>query len=153
MLTELTTKEEEMVFVFGSNLAGMHGAGAAHFAKAKRGAKMGIGIGLTGNAYAIPTKDHDIKTMPLTEIEPHVKAFIEFAKRYPTNVFRVTRIGCGLAGYTDQEIAPMFRGSPKNCVMPIEWQEFFGKDEYYYIAESNAHSKTKESNQKIPHSS
>lgn len=111
------------VFVFGSNLAGAHGAGAALHARRHHGAKIGVGVGRTGNAYAIPTKDAEIKTMALWQIKPHVAAFLEYAKDNPDLRFYVTRIGCGLAGYTDEAIAPMFRGAPDNCDLPGAWRE------------------------------
>lgn len=112
------------VFVFGSNLAGRHGAGAAFFARKNHGAIYGQGIGLQGNSYGIPTKDHRIHTLPLVQIQPYVAQFIEFAKAYPEITFNVTRVGCGLAGYRDSDIAPMFKVAPSNCVLPYEWEEF-----------------------------
>ncbi len=114
----------EPVFVFGSNLSGVHGAGAAKFARDNHGAVFGQGVGLQGNSYAIPTKDRRIKTLPLSDIWPYVLQFIEFAKQHPEMRFNVTRIGCGLAGYTDKDIAPMFKGSPENCVLPDGWRDF-----------------------------
>lgn len=110
------------IFVFGSNLAGRHGAGAALFARQNHGAIYGRGVGPQGNAYAIPTKDYQIKTLPLTAIAPHVKDFIGYARAHPELTFQVTRIGCGLAGYTDGQIAPMFRGAPDNCILPEGWR-------------------------------
>lgn len=119
-----------MIFVFGSNLAGRHGRGAAKNAMTHYGAKYGVGIGRTGNAYAIPTKDEWLRPLHLAEIRAHVKAFIEYAKQHPEAGFFVTRVGCGLAGYSDEDIAPMFRGVPRNCLMPVEWQDLLdGTDE------------------------
>lgn len=109
------------IFVFGSNLAGRHGKGAALHARQMHGAVYGVGVGRTGNAYAIPTKDERIKTLPLERIEKYVADFLAYAKDHPEMTFRVTRIGCGLAGYMDHQIAPMFKGAPKNCVLPGEW--------------------------------
>jgi galactokinase/mevalonate kinase-like predicted kinase len=109
------------IFVFGSNLAGVHGAGAALYAKQKYGAQLRVGVGRTGYAYAIPTKDHQIKTLPLDQIKPHVDEFIRYAKANPQYVFQVTRIGCGLAGYTDEDIAPMFKDAPSNCGLDPKW--------------------------------
>lgn len=111
-----------MIFVFGSNLAGIHGAGAAKFAHIYRGAIYGQGIGMQGNSYAIPTKDKRIRTLPLNVIKEHVDDFIQFAKDNPELEFEVTRIGCGLAGYKDAQIAPMFEDAPSNCVLPEEWE-------------------------------
>lgn len=110
------------IFVFGSNMAGRHGKGAALFAFQKRGAKYGQGYGLQGESFAIPTKDERIRTLPLTYIRIWVDLFIEFARAHPELEFEVTRIGCGLAGYTDKDIAPMFRNAPINCELPEGWR-------------------------------
>ena len=96
--------EQNEVFVFGSNLAGHHIGGAAKAAHVKFGAQWGIGVGLTGRSYAIPTMQGGIDT-----IKPYVEQFIEFAKRNPEYYFLVTRIGCGIAGFKDEEIAPLFK--------------------------------------------
>jgi len=111
-----------MIFVFGSNLAGRHGAGAAKDAHEKYGAVYGQGIGHYGNSYAIPTKDKFLKTLPLDKIQVHVNEFIRYANANPKFEFEVTRIGCGLAGYTDEQIAPMFRDAPMNCFLPKGWR-------------------------------
>lgn len=86
-----------IIFVFGSNLAGRHGAGAAKYAVQHHGAIYGQGVGLQGNSYALPTKDKQIKTLPLERIEEYVKDFIRFACKHPEHTFNVTKIGCGLA--------------------------------------------------------
>jgi hypothetical protein len=112
------------VFVFGSNLAGIHGAGAAKEALVYWGAQWGVGEGRVRDSYALPTKDRHIKTLPLAEIEKHVKRFFEIATARWDRTFLVTRIGCGLAGYKDSDIAPMFKDAPSNCVMPDEWKEY-----------------------------
>ncbi len=109
------------IFVFGSNRAGVHGAGAAKTAMESYGAIFGIGEGLRGSSYGIPTKDDDIQTLPLDEIKIHVDTFLQFAREHPTLSFFVTRIGCGLAGYTNQDIAPMFVDAPRNCELDPEW--------------------------------
>src|SRR5882672_6195583 len=106
------------IFVFGSNEAGVHGAGAAKHAHEKHNAEWGVGEGWTGTAYAIPTKSYGIKTLSLVDIAGYVDRFIQFAKDNPKFIFEVTRIGCGLAGYRDEQIAPMFKGAPKNCRLP-----------------------------------
>jgi hypothetical protein len=108
------------IFVFGSNLAGIHGAGAAALARKKFGAIMGQGVGLQGRSYAIPTKDEDVLTMELQDIEPHVKMFLRYATAHPKKTFYVTKLGCGLAGYTPEDIAPLFfkYKSTKNVVYP-----------------------------------
>lgn len=112
------------VFVFGSNLAGRHGKGAALHARQHHGAVYGQGKGLQGDSYAIPTKDEALRTIRLAAIKQHVDTFLSFAREHPYLVFQVTRIGCGLAGYTDADIAPMFRDAPSNCEMPPEWHDF-----------------------------
>ena len=95
--------KEDEVFVFGSNLAGMHGGGAAYAAFKLFGAVMGCGVGLRGQSYAIPTMQGGVET-----IKPYVDDFIAFAKEHPELFFFVTRIGCGIAGFRDKEIAPLF---------------------------------------------
>lgn len=110
------------IFVFGSNLAGRHGKGAAFTAKRSFGAVYGVGVGHTGNAYAIPTKDRNIRTLPLSEIRKYVEGFVIYAEQNPTLMFTVTKIGCGLAGYTEEQIAPMFANAPQNCVLPTGWR-------------------------------
>lgn len=109
------------VFVFGSNLAGRHGAGAAKFARLHRGAIYGQGVGLQGNSYAIPTKGRYFEILPLWRIEYYVFEFIEFADFCPQLEFEITRLGCGLAGYEDRQIAPMFERAPDNCYLPKGW--------------------------------
>jgi len=91
------------VFVFGSNLAGHHGGGAAFTALNKFGAIYGQGTGLQGQSYAIPTMQGGVET-----IVPYVDEFIKFAEKHPEKFFYVTKIGCGIAGFQDGEIAPLF---------------------------------------------
>lgn len=110
------------VFVFGSNTAGIHGAGAALEARRNWGARIGCGCGRTGDSYAIPTKNRNIKTLPLSEIEENVKEFIEYARENSGLTFLVTAIGCGLAGYSTDQIAPMFKDAPENCVLPDDFK-------------------------------
>lgn len=112
------------IFVFGSNLAGIHGAGAAREACVSYGAVMLTGVGLTGRSYAIPTKDFNIQTMPLDIIKLYVDAFLMYAKHVQDEEFFVTRIGCGLAGYNDSDIAPLFKGVSDNCSMPENWKQY-----------------------------
>jgi hypothetical protein len=104
-----------LIFVFGSNLAGRHGKGAALEARRKYGAEYGVGVGRTGDAYAIPTKDFNLKTLPLEIISLFVDDFIQYTLDHAHLEFYVTRIGCGLAGYTEAQIRPMFDGAPSNC--------------------------------------
>ena len=114
-ITELAPNE---VFVFGSNLRGMHGGGAALIAYKKFGAIMGQGVGLQGQSYAIPTMQGGVET-----IRPYVDEFIAFAKQHPELVFLVTRIGCGIAGFRDSEISPLFEQAHdvENIVLPQGW--------------------------------
>ena len=103
-ITELKDNE---IFVFGSNLEGMHGGGAARLAYDKFGAIWGQGVGLQGQSYGIPTMHGGVE-----DIKPYVDEFIGFAKSHPELTFLVTRIGCGIAGFRDEEIAPLF----KECI-------------------------------------
>ena len=109
------------VFVFGSNLAGRHGKGAALDAMRHWGAIRGCGVGLQGRAYAIPTKDAKLIPLPLDAIEKHVEVFKAFAAANPDTLFRLTPIGTGLAGYAHEEIAPLFAGCPGNVMLPLQW--------------------------------
>ena len=103
------------IFVFGSNLAGHHGGGAARLAYERFGAKWGTGVGMTGQCYAIPTMQGGVET-----IRPYVKDFIVYAKVHPEYKFWVTRIGCGIAGFKDREIAPLFADAldVPNIILP-----------------------------------
>ena len=103
----ITELKENEIFVFGSNLQGMHGGGAARLAYEKFGAIWGQGVGLQGQSYGIPTMHGGVDA-----IKPYVDEFIEFAKSHPELTFLVTRIGCGIAGFRDEEIAPLF----KECI-------------------------------------
>ena len=110
----ITVLRADEVFVFGSNLAGMHGGGAAYAAFQKFGAVWGCGVGLQGQSYAIPTMQGGVET-----IKPYVDDFIDFAHARPDLFFYVTRIGCGIAGFADAEIAPLFaaaRTVPNICL-------------------------------------
>lgn len=112
------------VFVFGSNLAGRHGKGAALEARLRYGARLGVGEGPTGNTYAIPTKTADLRTRSLDDIRASVVTFKTYAASRSDLTFQVTRIGCGLAGYRDDQIGPMFCDAPSNCRLPVEWLRF-----------------------------
>lgn len=111
------------IFVFGSNLAGIHGAGAAYHAFRRHGAIYGQGIGRQGDSYAIPTKDEYLKSLPLDAIKKHVDVFLEYASKRPKDLFLVTAIGTGLAGYKHTDMAPMFYGAPENCELPLAWNQ------------------------------
>lgn len=110
------------IFVFASNLAGRHGKGSALTARLRHGAEPGVAFGRTGNAFAIPTKDYQLRTLPVRTIGQYVKGFLAYAKQNPQLDFEVVRIGCGLAGYSDEDIAPLFAGAPSNCQLPEGWR-------------------------------
>lgn len=114
-ITDLKPNE---IFVFGSNLQGMHGGGAAYIAYRKFGAIWGQGVGLQGQSYGIPTMQGGVDT-----IRPYVDEFIQFAKQHPELIFLVTRIGCGIASFTDSQIAPLFASAHDvaNIVLPRNW--------------------------------
>ena len=116
-ITELKANE---VFVFGSNLSGYHGGGAARIAMEKFGAIWGQGVGLQGQSYGIPTMQGGVET-----IKPYVDEFIGFAKAHPELTFLVTRIGCGIAGFRDDEIAPLFAETiaVENIILPQSFVE------------------------------
>ena len=101
------TLDENEIFVFGSNEAGIHGKGAALLAK-KWGASNGIGEGIQGQTYGIPTKNRKIKTLSINKIKKYVNNFIQYARQNEHLKFYVTEIGCGLAGYDAKNIAPLF---------------------------------------------
>ena len=112
-----------MVFVFGSNLSGIHGAGAARFAFINRGARWGNGVGFAGQSYAIPTKDRTIRhTLSLPVIKGYVDDFLMFSRLVPDIQFQVTCIGCGLASLKHEDIAPMFRMGTKNLFFDDLWK-------------------------------
>lgn len=111
-------------FVFGSNELGIHKRGAAKYALDHCGAVLGNGHGKQGTCYALPTKETPWVTLGLGWVAVYVKAFLEHAKANPQEQFFVTRVGCGLAGYSDKDIAPLFHGAPLNCIMPAAWRGF-----------------------------
>lgn len=118
-ITELHPNE---IFVFGSNLAGMHGGGAARTAYERFGAEWGVGVGRTGQCYAIPTMQGGVET-----IRPYVDEFIQYAGQHSELVFLVTRVGCGIAGFTDTVIAPLFSAAQhlENVAFPNGWRDMF----------------------------
>lgn len=125
------------IMVFGSNLAGVHGAGAARHALEQHGARYGQGMGLQGSSYALPTKDHRIRTLPLEEIQQHVRRFLAFTEIRRDLMFRVTRVGCGLAGYRDEQIAPLFREALElpNVRLPQGWRQLILTGHADYIGD------------------
>lgn len=128
----------EKIFVFGSNTGGIHGAGAARHAFDNEGAAWGQGFGHYGNSFAIPTKGVFKSngrlavgnTLPIAKIEGYVKAFLKYANDNPEMSFKVSRIGCGLAGLYDADVAPLFYGAPANCHFDTAWKPVFDELEY-----------------------
>jgi len=112
------------VLVFGSNEMGWHGKGAAYEAFRHWGAVYGRGVGRIGMAYAIPTKRSPNEVLSLFEIGDHVAHFLIYAQQHPELTFLVTKVGCGLAGFAEHEIAPFFANSPDNCVLPDGWRNY-----------------------------
>lgn len=112
------------IFVFGSNLAGRHLGGAARVATQQYGAVEGEGLGLWGDSYAIPTLDERLQKRDLMAIALDVVDFLTHALDNSHEEFFVTRVGCGIAGFADAEIAPMFKGAPDNCTFADEWKPY-----------------------------
>lgn len=121
----------KMVFVFGSNEAGVHGAGAANSAYEKYGARWGKSYGHYGDSFAIPTKDQYIETLPIERIKQYVEGFLAYARGHKDLKFKVTQIGCGLAGLKAEDIAPMFKECSPNVYFDLAWQPILG-DSYKY---------------------
>lgn len=116
----ISTLKENEIFVFGSNLQGIHAGGAARMAHANFGAVMGQGVGLQGKSYAIPTMQGGVET-----IKPYVDEFIEFATQHKELKFLVTPIGCGIAGFEPEDIAPLFKAAKyiSNISLPEDFWE------------------------------
>lgn len=134
-MERLTTLPEGHVFVFGSNTEGQHAGGAAADAVRHFGAVWGQAVGPQGQAYAIPTVDYTRagdRRVPLPDIQRHVLEFLRFASEHPELTFHVTPIGCGIAGYRVEEIAPLFRtgdAEPRNVVWPEEFVAFWEQED------------------------
>jgi hypothetical protein len=127
----ITTLSAGERFVFGSNEAGRHGGGAAYVAWKNFGAIYNQGFGPQGYCFAIPTKDWEIESLPLDKIRPYINSFIDYARVQNNLLFYVTKIGCGLAGYTPEDIAPMFKEclTMNNVALPKEFIDILnGKD-------------------------
>src|SRR5215217_1116313 len=114
------SSDPSKIFVFGSNLDGRHGKGAALWAVQNRGARYGQGFGEQGMSFAIPTKGRgkNLPILPLDIIADYVKLFIEEARCNPEVEYELTPIGCGLAGYKPEQIAPLFKNAPSNVALP-----------------------------------
>lgn len=126
----ITSLESDQIFVFGSNLAGIHGKGAAKLAFDKFGASFRDGFGLRMQSYAIPTKGFNLDILSIDTIRLFIRLFIHTAKYKPHLTFFVTKVGCGLAGYKPEDIAPLFKDAMKleNVYLPIEfWDVLINK--------------------------
>lgn len=123
---------EDMIFVFGSNKSGIHGAGAARYAYKNLGAEWGVGEGPTGKCYALPTKGKKIEFISIDEVEEAIITFLHYARKKPDLTFKVTAVGCGLGGFTHDQIAPFFRYAPKNCRFDKIWEPYLGKEHKYW---------------------
>lgn len=131
-----------MIFVFGSNTAGIHGAGAAKDAVVNHGAIYGQGTGPQGNSYAIATRTvapdpngrraPRIVSLSLEDVEKHVESFLRYAKRHPELEFQVTQIGTGHAGFTTDQMAPLFSHATNNCLFDEAWKPVLGDAKRYW---------------------
>lgn len=133
--TMISSLKPGEIFVFGSNLEGLHAGGAAKFAL-NFGAEWGNGVGIQGQTYAIPTLSHPGGTqehmLPVSTIGKFVRQFIEYAKTHPENHFYVTPIGCGIAGFTPVQIAPLFKGALnlENVSLPADFIKVLNTNQY-----------------------
>lgn len=118
---------EDTIFVFGSNMAGQHAGGAARTALEHFGAMKGVGRGWAGQSFAIPTMNEHLQQMPLSQIQHYVDDFKIYTKNHPKMKYFITSIGCGIAGYKVEEIAPMFKGISHNVIFPISFRPFVEK--------------------------
>lgn len=128
------------IFVFGSNLAGRHGKGAARVAWQQYGAVRGRGHGHHGSSYAIPTKDAQLNTLPLRTVQSYVDMFIGYAQERQDLKFLVSAVGCGLAGFAPVDIAPMFKDtvSLSNVYLPFQFTKLlWGCTRYSFDAEGH----------------
>lgn len=113
---------ENQIFVFGSNRAGRHGKGAALTARLNFGAEYGVGLGPTGQCYAIPTKDANLATLPLWLIRDYIKQFIGYARMHPELEFLMTPVGTGLAGYTIEQLESILPDDMPSNIIKI-WKD------------------------------
>ncbi|UKL14752.1 hypothetical protein C121_19 [Stenotrophomonas phage C121] len=139
----MATEQKKVVFCFGSNTHGIHGAGAAQHAYKHHGARWGMGYGHYGDSFAIPTKgcvrlSEETgqfvigEPLPLGDIYDYVGAFKAYARHHPELTFKVTRIGCGLAGFTDAQMSSLFIGAPLNCQFDEAWKIMMGNKYTYW---------------------
>ena len=118
MITHLQPNE---IFVFGSNQRGAHAGGAARLAKEKFGAREGVGEGLTGQSYAFPTLTASFEKVSRAALEAGRDRFFATARQHPDKTFLLTKVGCGIAGFSEEEIRPLFQNAPANVVLPEDW--------------------------------
>ena len=116
------TPGDRSIFVFGSNLLGIHGAGAALYAQQKLGAVRGVAMGHMSKCYALPTCSVPGVPLELDEVAKYVGHFLYFATEHPELSFYVSAVGCGFAGFKEEEIAPLFKDAPPNCDLPDGWR-------------------------------
>ena len=119
MITHLKPNE---IFVFGSNQRGAHAGGAARLAKEKFGAQEGVGEGLTGQSYAFPTLTANFEKVSRASLEASRDRFFAIARLNPDKTFLLTKVGCGIAGFTEDEIRPLFESAPANVILPEDWR-------------------------------
>lgn len=121
----------DSIYVFGSNFSGIHGAGTAKLAFDRYGATWGQGFGPAARSFAIPTKGWDIESIPLDQIVPFVERFLDYVHYNPSDTFYLTKIGCGLAGFTEDEIRPLFeKRRYDNIIYPYGWDGVYTKTVY-----------------------
>lgn len=117
----ITALDDGQIFVFGSNLNGNHAGGAAKLAKERFGAEEGIGEGLTGECYAFPTLDVHMGKRLFASLEESRDKLFSTAREFPEKTFLLTKVGCGIAGFSEELIAELFENSPKNIIKPLNW--------------------------------
>lgn len=118
---------DDTIFVFGSNMAGTHQGGAAKTALLHFGATKGVGRGWAGQSFAIPTMNEHLQQMPLSQIQHYIEDFKIYTKNHPKMKYFITAVGCGVAGYKVEEIAPMFKGISRNVIFPVSFRPFVEK--------------------------
>lgn len=123
----IKTLAEDTIFVFGSNMAGTHAGGAAKIALQHFGATKGVGRGWAGQSFAIPTMNEHLQQMPLSQIQYYIDDFKIYVKNHPKMKFFITAVGCGVAGYKVEEIAPMFKGIGRQVIFPSSFRPFVEK--------------------------
>lgn len=125
---------DKMIFVFGSNLSGIHGAGAAKYAHKERGAKWGVGEGPTGECYALPTKGLNITPMDFNQFVIHAHTFMRYAEKNPHLNFQMTQVGCGLAGFRPVLVATSLAYAAlnlENVYFDEAWREYLPEAKFW----------------------